>query len=108
MRKFVLGGVVAAAMLSGGSALATDMMMSTPDVGMACMERTLWSDETCACVADRAADRLNEGQTALLLSFGDGEANYFSTASDYDLSLLERWEVRRFARNAGPICALTS
>lgn len=110
MRKLLIGGLMAAGMMAGAgtSAQATDMMMSTPDVAAACMERTIWSDETCACVADRAADRLNEGQTAMLLTWRDGEFNTFSTANEYDLTLVERAEVRTFVRFSGPICAIKS
>ena len=114
MHKLLMGGLLAAGMMAGGAGAANAdhhasmTMMSTPDVAAACMERTLWSDETCACVADRAADRLNEGQTAMLLTWRDGEFNTFSTANEYDLSLVERWEVRAFVRLSGPICAIKS
>ena len=109
MHKLVLSGVMAAGMMLGMGSVASagDMAMMEPlDVAAACHERTPWSDEACACVADKAADQLTMGQTALLLSVGDGEINWFSTAREYDVSIGERIEVRGFLRFTAPSCVL--
>lgn len=108
MHKLILSGAMAAGMLMGmGSAVSADTLMMGPHNAMQiCQERTLWSDATCDCVIDRAADQLTLGQVALLLTYRDGAFNSLSTAREYDLNLIERAEVRAFARVAAPVCAL--
>lgn len=115
MQKLILSGLMAAGVLAGSASMAhadhhasMSMMMDAPDVAGVCMERTGWSEAECGCVADKAADTLTAGQTALLLSIGDGEVNWFSTAKEHDVSLLERFEVRMFARWTVPACVLSN
>lgn len=111
MHKLVLSGAMAAGMMIGmsGAASAADMMMMSMndyDAYGACQERTPWSDAACECVAERADEQLTYGQIALLLSVGDGEINWLSTAREYDVSLGERMEVRGFVRFTAPACVL--
>lgn len=103
--KTILTSAMAAAMLLGASSVPSLAAPTGDTVFDLCDRWSLYSDETCGCVAE-AADALPEGQQALLLAFLDDDFNVGRTYRDEDLDGRDWIAVRGFMWTQGTSCVL--
>jgi hypothetical protein len=94
--------VVAVAVFAATAAVAADAAFADP-VADACMSRTLYSDETCACVGMRA-EELSIGQQKLLVATVDADGNIVSTHREAGLDLDDAARINSFIWTTAPSC----
>ena len=91
------------ALLGAGMALSVSVPALADPVADACMSKTLYSDETCGCVA-MEAQNLSEGQYELLVAAVDGEMHLGSTDMGQGLGLADAARVSAFIWTTAPSC----
>lgn len=87
MKKIIVAGLVASAMLVSATSIASAHTLRE-------------------CMIEKAAVDLNEGQLALFKAHGDGEINILSTAVDNNMNPLDSARVHAVLWATGTACAL--